>query len=179
MLSPVRANPMLLPRNPGSFLPAMTLLAIGFVTATNASERETAAGLQGTVARHPASAVVALEHDPRQGKEIYARLCSACHGADGRGSRLPIGKSVPARDLTSMQARRELTRERMIRSVTDGRQGTAMGGFRTRLTAQEIEAVVDYVRREFMAAGPKKPRSARRGMPADDQRHPTASARAA
>lgn len=178
MLSPVRANPMLLPKNASAFLPAMTPLALGFVTASNAGELETAAGRLGTVARHPASAAVALEHDPRQGKQIYERLCSACHGADGRGSRLPIGKSVPARDLTSIQARRELTRERMIRAVTDGRQGTAMGGFRTRLTAGDIEAVVDYVRREFMAARPKKPGSARSGMPADDQRHPPASARA-
>ncbi len=178
MLSPVRANPMPLPKSASSFLPAMTFLAIGLATAANAGELEAAAGRPGTAARHPASAVVALEQDPRKGKEIYAHLCAACHGADGRGSRLPIGKSVPARDLTSTQARRELTRERMIRSVTDGRQGTAMGGFRTRLMAQDIEAVVDYVRREFMAASPKQSGAARSGMPADIQRHPTASARA-
>ena len=94
--------------------------------------------------------VVALDPKLQKGKSIYAQNCIACHGAQGQGSSLPIGGSVPARDLASPQARAELNRERMIASVTTGRPGTAMSGFGGRLAAADIEAVVDYVRAAIM-----------------------------
>ena len=94
--------------------------------------------------------IVALDPKLQKGKALYARNCMACHGARGQGSAAPIGGSVPARDLASPQARAELTRERMIKSVTVGRPGTAMAGFGGRLPAQEIEAIVDYVRAAIM-----------------------------
>lgn len=94
--------------------------------------------------------IVALDPRLQRGKSVYAQNCIACHGAQGQGSNLPIGGSVPARDLASPQARAELTRERMISSVTIGRPGTAMGGFGNRLPAGDIEAVVDYVRSALM-----------------------------
>jgi len=94
--------------------------------------------------------VVALDPRLQRGKTLYAQNCIACHGAQGQGSSLPIGGSKPARDLASPQARAELTRERMISSVTSGRPGTAMAGFGGRLPAQDIEAVVDYVRSALM-----------------------------
>lgn len=94
--------------------------------------------------------IVALDPKLQKGKTIYAQNCIACHGAQGQGSNLPIGGSVPPRDLASPQARAELSRERMVSSVTVGRPGTAMAGFGGRLPAQDIEAVVDYVRAAIM-----------------------------
>lgn len=94
--------------------------------------------------------IVALDPKLQRGKSLYAQNCIACHGARGQGSDQPIGGSKPARDLASPQARAELTRERMISSVTIGRPGTAMAGFGSRLQAQDIEAVVDYVRAALM-----------------------------
>jgi len=94
--------------------------------------------------------IVALDPRLQRGKTLYAQNCIACHGAQGQGSNLPIGGSVPARDLASPQARAELTRERMISSVTIGKPGTAMAGFGSRLPAPDIEAVVDYVRSALM-----------------------------
>lgn len=94
--------------------------------------------------------VVALDPRLQRGKAVYAQNCIACHGARGQGSDLPIGGSMPARDLASPQARAELTRERMISSVTTGRPGTAMAGFGGRIPAGDIEAVVDYVRSALM-----------------------------
>ncbi len=94
--------------------------------------------------------VVALDPRLQRGKVVYAQNCITCHGAQGQGSSLPIGGSKPARDLASPQARAELTRERMIASVTTGRPGTAMAGFGGRLPAQDIDAVVDYVRSALM-----------------------------
>lgn len=94
--------------------------------------------------------IVALDPKLQKGKSLYAQNCIACHGAQGQGSSQPIGGSVPARDLASPQARAELSRERMINSVTVGRPGTAMAGFGGRLAAADIEAVVDYVRAAIM-----------------------------
>ena len=94
--------------------------------------------------------IVALDPKLQRGKSLYAQNCIACHGARGQGSDLPIGGSKPARDLASPQARAELTRERMISSVTVGRPGTAMAGFGSRLQGPDIEAVVDYVRAALM-----------------------------
>jgi mono/diheme cytochrome c family protein len=94
--------------------------------------------------------IVALDPKLQRGKSLYAQNCIACHGAQGQGSSLPIGGSVPARDLASPQARAELNRERMIASVTRGRPGTAMAGFGGRLPQTDIEAVVDYVRSAIM-----------------------------
>jgi hypothetical protein len=38
----------------------------------------------------------------------------------------------------------------MIRSVVDGKKGTAMMSWESQLTVQEIQAVVQYIRKELM-----------------------------
>ena len=103
------------------------------------------------------NAAMAGEHDPksdkvtRPGAKIYHNFCSVCHGDKGDGqSRARNSFAVPPRDYTTPQAAMQLTRERMIHSVTNGRPGTAMIAWRTELTAAEIEGVVDYIRTKFM-----------------------------
>ena len=74
-----------------------------------------------------------------------------CHGDDGRGAVWgQASLSVPPRNFRAAQSREELTRERMIASVTAGRPGTPMPGFGTQLSIPEITAVVDWIRAEFM-----------------------------
>lgn len=89
--------------------------------------------------------------DPRlvRGRAVYAHNCVVCHGERGQGSATQMGL-VPPRDLSSPQARAELTRERMIESVTNGRPNTAMAAFTGRLPVEDIHAVVDYVRAALM-----------------------------
>lgn len=94
--------------------------------------------------------IVALDPRLQRGKTVYAHNCVVCHGERGQGSTHPVGGPVPPRDLASPQARAELSRDRMIASVTDGRPGTAMAAFSDRLPAQDVEAVVDYVRAALM-----------------------------
>ncbi len=87
----------------------------------------------------------------RSGRTIYKRHCSACHGDKGNGSTwTKNGLNPPPRDFTSDEAREYLNRERMITSVTYGRTGTAMMPFSSRLSADEIAKVVDYIRGDFM-----------------------------
>jgi mono/diheme cytochrome c family protein len=84
-------------------------------------------------------------------ERIYQESCSVCHGDDGRGAVWgQASLSVPPRNFRTNESREELTRERMIASVTAGRPGTPMPGFGTQLSIPEITAVVDWIRTEFM-----------------------------
>ena len=84
-------------------------------------------------------------------EQLYKSHCSACHGEHGDGkSRAEFGLNPPPRNFTTQAARGELSRQRMITSVTYGRPGTAMVGWGKRLTDDEIAGIVDYVRTTFM-----------------------------
>jgi mono/diheme cytochrome c family protein len=89
--------------------------------------------------------------DASRGRQIYARVCSVCHGDRGAGSMWASANLRPApRDFSAPQAKAELTRERMLASVAGGRPGTAMSGYGGKFSAEEVAAVVDYIRSSFM-----------------------------
>jgi mono/diheme cytochrome c family protein len=107
-------------------------------------------------------ASIAVADDSIDAASIYAESCSVCHGDDGRGAVWgQASLSVPPRNFHTAEARAELSRERMIASVTAGRPGTPMPGFGTQLSLEEISAVVDFIRQNFMttaeAANPDVP----------------------
>ncbi len=90
--------------------------------------------------------------DSSRGRSVYSKSCSVCHGEKGDGrSRAQGSLMPPPRDFTAPNARTELSLERMITSVTYGRPDTAMSGFVTQLSKEDIRAVVDYIRAGFMA----------------------------
>jgi mono/diheme cytochrome c family protein len=94
-----------------------------------------------------------------EAQQLYRHNCAACHGENGDGkSRAQFGLNPPPRDFTTAESWQELSRERMILSVTYGRPGTAMVGWSGRLSEGEIAGVVDYVRASFMhpPAGPQR-----------------------
>jgi mono/diheme cytochrome c family protein len=107
------------------------------------------------------AAPVALAADPAQAATtinagaIYLRVCSACHGEKGDGNSLAQGALAKRpRNFTAPEARLRLNREYMIAIVRDGRPHSPMTGRASRLTQEEIEAVVDYIRARFMSAAP-------------------------
>ena len=105
-----------------------------------------------------------------RGRQIYARVCSVCHGDRGNGSMWASANLRPApRDFSSPQARADLTRERMLQAVAGGRPGTAMPGYSTRLSFEDRAAVVDYIRGSIMRVDADKDISGThaRGVPAD------------
>jgi mono/diheme cytochrome c family protein len=82
---------------------------------------------------------------------IYRESCSVCHGDDGKGAVWGQNSlSTTPRDFTTEQASIELTRDRMIMSVTHGRPGTPMPGFGSQLDDQQVANIVDYIRTRFM-----------------------------
>jgi len=91
------------------------------------------------------------EADKKTMAEVYLKNCSICHGDNGdANTRAQSGMFPKPRDFTTAQAAIELTRERMIKSVTEGRPGTAMVGHKGRLSPQQIEDLVDFIRTNFM-----------------------------
>ena len=85
------------------------------------------------------------------GKNIYSSSCSVCHGDNGQGAvwgRTSL--NPPPVDFSRADPVRQLTRPRMLASVTQGRPGTAMTAFESQLSQAEIEAVVDFIRDTFM-----------------------------
>lgn len=79
---------------------------------------------------------------------IYHNYCSVCHGDRGDGrSRASNSLNPPPKNFTKAA---NLPRDEMISAVTNGVPKTAMPSWKTRLSAQEIEAVVDYIQDRFM-----------------------------
>lgn len=84
-------------------------------------------------------------------KQLYQKLCSVCHGDKGNGDSRAAGSfNPPPRDFTAAESTRELSRDRMIQSVANGRPGTAMVGHAKKLSPKQIERLVDYIRVTFM-----------------------------
>ncbi|MDX1253397.1 MAG: cytochrome c [Gammaproteobacteria bacterium] len=84
-------------------------------------------------------------------EKLYQKHCSACHGEKGNGqSRAVNALNPPPRNFTDPAVQQSLTRERMITSITHGRPGTAMVAWGNRLSAEQIEGIVDYIRANFM-----------------------------
>ena len=87
---------------------------------------------------------------PQQGKKIYNYYCYQCHGYAGNAETLASTFLEPKpRNFTATDPER-LSRERMTTAVTHGRAGTAMVSFTDVLTTSDIEAVVSFIRSEFM-----------------------------
>ena len=84
-------------------------------------------------------------------KALYKDYCSVCHGDNGDGnSHAKQGLVPPPRDFTSPSSTVELTRPRIIHAIRDGVPGTAMTGWKTRLNDDQIEALADLIRIDFM-----------------------------
>ena len=102
-------------------------------------------------------AIAAISADPQaksnqpDGETIYRENCAICHGDNGDGNtRAQSGLKPPPRNFTTVEAAMELSRSRMIKSVTNGRPGTGMMPHKDRLSKAEIAAVVDFIRGRFM-----------------------------
>ena len=72
------------------------------------------------------------------GRDIYGSQCTNCHGNEGQG-----GRGKPLNGGRALERFPEI--EAMVEVVTEGK-GSGMPSFGGKLTDDEIEAVVLYVR---------------------------------
>ena len=106
-----------------------------------------------------------------RGESIYRYYCYQCHGYAGDARTLASRYlSPPPRSFreTSIEA---LPADRMTAAILNGRPGTAMVSFSSVLSADDVTAVVNYVRRAFMTPQPLAAtyHSAENGWPEQDR----------
>jgi len=83
--------------------------------------------------------------------EDYREFCTVCHGEYGDGKSQAAGSlTSPPLDFTRPRLPETLSPQAMIDVVSNGKQGTAMVAWGTRLGSERVEALVDYIRTSFM-----------------------------
>jgi len=88
------------------------------------------------------------------GEKVYTANCAVCHGASGNGKGISASSIYPRpRDFTQGQFKYKTTApghppsdEDLIRTVANGLPASPMPYFKDFLSAEEIEAVVTYVK---------------------------------
>ena len=93
--------------------------------------------------------IAELTKEEKHGEKIYQANCAFCHAADGTG-RNWIGSFLEPhpRDLTG-PAMDTMTRSRLRNVIRDGLTGTSMPAWKSVLSENEIQALMDYISRAF------------------------------
>lgn len=78
---------------------------------------------------------------PPNGTSLYKRRCMMCHGADGKGF-----AAMKSPDFTDPKWQASAKDKELIEVIKNGKKGTHMPGFGDKLKADEIQAVVEYIR---------------------------------
>jgi cytochrome c(L) len=85
-----------------------------------------------------------FEGDPaaiEEGRELFSRRCSFCHGTGGSGAKGP--------DLTSGKWKYGGRNTDVFATIAAGRPLTQMGGFATSMTTDEIWKVIAFIRSQY------------------------------
>jgi cytochrome c6 len=94
-------------------------------------------------------AVSVLATKAADGKAIYEKECTKCHGADGKGD-TKMGKKYGAKDYTDAKVQDELKDEAAIKAVKEGykdKEGKVIMKPAEGLSDDDIKAVVAYMRK--------------------------------
>ena len=86
--------------------------------------------------------------------ELYTANCQVCHGPNGTGSALMKGSAFAGRAW-----KHGTTQAAVVKTITNGVQGTMMLPFKEKLSADEIAALASLVRSfdpKLKPAGAKK-----------------------
>ena len=76
-----------------------------------------------------------------EGRELFSRRCSFCHGTGGGGAKGP--------DLTSGKWKYGGRNADVFATIAAGRPLTQMGGFATSMTTDEIWKVIAFIRSQY------------------------------
>ena len=95
----------------------------------------------------PAAAATSTPDEFAVARANYAKLCVGCHGEEGKGGLKKVeDKQLKVPNLTEGHAL-EHTDEKFVRQISKG--GDGMPKFEDKLSPEEINAMVRFVRREF------------------------------
>jgi mono/diheme cytochrome c family protein len=132
----------------------MKSLTIGLITLTIAlfaiacgnSDTVTTSQSQ-PVATSPAAKATATPDEFAVARANYAKNCSACHGDDGKGGVVKVDdKKLKVPSLREGHALNHPD-EKFVKQITNG--GDGMPKFSDKLSPEEINAMVRFIRHEF------------------------------
>jgi mono/diheme cytochrome c family protein len=79
-----------------------------------------------------------------EGPELYARLCTRCHGSDGKPPPMMV-LQLGVRDLTALELRARITPELVERQVRRGSDNKLMPSFEDQANSAQLKALAAYV----------------------------------
>jgi mono/diheme cytochrome c family protein len=120
-------------------------LGIVFVAACNKSANE---NTSNGAAASPVTKATATPDEFAAARANFAKDCSACHGPEGKGGlvKTPDGSKLKVPSLTEGHALKHLD-EDFVDQIENG--GDGMPKFKDKLSSDEINALVRFVRHEF------------------------------
>ena len=87
------------------------------------------------------------------GQFVFQHHCKGCHGPDGKAN-TRIGHKVKIPDFTSPAFQQKVTDAQLKEVITNGsKKNRKMKAFKDKLSAEEIDAVVHYIRQLGSSAG--------------------------
>src|SRR6478736_3314424 len=79
------------------------------------------------------------------GHDIFGEHCASCHGVDGK-ARTPAGKKFRVKDLTVSKLADTDIEKQIVSGTQDAKGNARMPEFKTKLSPEEIAALVAYVK---------------------------------
>ena len=125
-----------------------TLFIIACTSQTGTNQVATT-NKQATTAASPSSPVATPADQLAEARKMFAEggVCARCHGAHGEGGEVEIdGKKVKAPSLRAGHALKHSDAE-LAKTITNG--GDGMPKFGTRLTPEQINNLVRFIRQEY------------------------------
>jgi cytochrome c len=78
--------------------------------------------------------------------EVWKAKCKSCHGEDGR-AKTKVGAKEKMTDITTAEWHAKHSDEKIRKVIADGSENNnKMKAFKDKLSAQEIDALVAYIR---------------------------------
>lgn len=79
------------------------------------------------------------------GVAVFTSHCAPCHGADGK-ARTPAGKKLGAKDLSESKLPDAAIAQQILEGAKDSRGHERMPAFKSKLSADEVSALVSHVK---------------------------------
>ncbi len=116
-----------------------------------AAKKDSASAVDSVSPTVSPNGLLSLTYEQRQGRYLYSKYCSICHGTEGKGDGFNAFSLEPKpRNFTDDKYMNALSDPRLIETVTQGGRGVNKSSFMPtwggRLNKQEIEYVVAYIR---------------------------------
>lgn len=123
----------------------LVVVTLTFAVACDKPATEEPNAVQPSTAASPQSSVAIDEFAAT--RAIFKDNCAKCHGENAAGGRVQVeGREIKVPNLTGEHARKP-TDERLVERITNGED--EMPAFKDKLTPEQIQELVRFIRKEF------------------------------